>query len=139
MEREAEVALELLIQLCMKLAVRIKPRDFVFILIGHQFEQGARRSFGETVLAGRFDRFGRPDAVERGTVAFRISRVLIVLEKRHPPRHDLVECLGKFWTFRSVKPGQLEDRSPVMCRKASQTERALVRFHRSEDYTSALQ
>src|SRR6185437_14156839 len=63
MEREAEVALELLIQLCMELAVRIKPRDFVFILIGHQFEQGARRGFGETVLAGRFDRLDRKSVV----------------------------------------------------------------------------
>jgi len=47
------VALELRRDLGEKRLVGMQPRDFVFVLVGHQFEQVARDGFGELAALQR--------------------------------------------------------------------------------------
>ena len=65
MKLEAQLlAVELAGDLLEERAVGIKPRDFVFVLVGHQLEQITRNRVGEAGLARRPRGFGRFDLVD---------------------------------------------------------------------------
>ncbi len=66
---DAGLAVELFLQHLGKLAVRVKPGDFVLVLVGHQLEQAFCEGFGELMRTGRALCFGRANALDLGEVA----------------------------------------------------------------------
>ena len=64
------IALELFLQRFGEFVVGIKPRDFVFVLVGHQLEQAFCNGFGQLLRAGRSLGLCRTNALDIGEIAF---------------------------------------------------------------------
>ena len=74
MELETQIlAVERGRDLLEEVAVGVKPRHLILVLVGHQLEQIARDRFREPASSGRLGCFRRFDLFNQRTVARRIT------------------------------------------------------------------
>ncbi len=120
MVHDAIVALELVCDAGRKARFSVEPRDFVFILVGHQLEQGAGDGPADGIIAQRS--LGGAHAIHQTAVARGIGRVLIVGQEGLAAGDDRVE--------RSVglrfRVEQALQRVRLFCRQTADEEGAVV-------------
>ncbi len=76
MQLEPEITFELTLEPFQKDTVRVKPRHFIFVFVGHQFEKVLRHRFGKHGRELRMPLFGFEDHVDEISIMTGIGVVL---------------------------------------------------------------
>ncbi len=73
--------------------IRVEPRHFVFVLVGHQLEQVARHRFGQAQFrrAVHHSRFDLAHLIDKGVVLLRIRGVLVAGQEFDTARDHFIQ------------------------------------------------
>ncbi len=127
-ELEFQLAIEGLRDLALERAVGIEPRDFIFVLVGHQFERVAGDRERESAAPGRLGRLRLGDGIDESAIPRRIGGVLIGGQEFHPARDHGGEIGRLFGRRRRQREGR--HARGIGARGAAPIERGEVHRHR---------